>query len=52
MRNHVDAYKDDHMSLGRGVAFGVIFGTVLWGLIIAVAVYGLGINDIILPRRC
>jgi tetrahydromethanopterin S-methyltransferase subunit G len=34
-----DAYQDDHTAVGRGVVYGVVFGTVLWGMIIAAVVY-------------
>jgi tetrahydromethanopterin S-methyltransferase subunit G len=34
-----DAYREDHASTGRGIMYGVVFGTVLWGMIIAAVVY-------------
>ncbi|MFC0213233.1 hypothetical protein ACFFK0_12365 [Paenibacillus chartarius] len=39
MRENEDAYGDDQMAVGRGVVFGVIFGTVLWGIIIAAVAF-------------
>jgi hypothetical protein len=39
MRENDDAYRDDHASVGRGVVIGVVFGTVLWGIIIAAVVH-------------
>ncbi|WP_269432527.1 hypothetical protein [Gordoniibacillus kamchatkensis] len=39
MQDNEDAYHDDHLAIGRGVVFGVVFGTVLWGIIIAAIVY-------------
>jgi hypothetical protein len=34
MRDHEDPYEDDPMAVGRGIVFGVLFGTILWLLIL------------------
>jgi hypothetical protein len=39
MFDHDDAYQDDQMAVGRGLAFGILFGSLIWAVIIAAAVY-------------
>jgi hypothetical protein len=34
MRDHEDPYEEDPMAVGRGMVFGLLFGTILWLIIL------------------
>ncbi|GGI46196.1 hypothetical protein GCM10008018_15910 [Paenibacillus marchantiophytorum] len=39
MFDHEDAYQEDHLSVGKGLIVGVLFGSLIWVGIIAGIVY-------------
>ncbi|WP_268795999.1 hypothetical protein [Paenibacillus sp. Soil787] len=39
MIDHEDAYQDEHLSVGKGLIVGVVFGSLIWAAIIAGVVY-------------
>jgi hypothetical protein len=41
MRDHEDRYDEDPMAVGRGIVFGLAFGTVLWLIILGLIWYWL-----------
>lgn len=36
-----DWYRDDSLRVGRGIVFGVVFGTLIWAVIIGCVVLAL-----------
>lgn len=34
MLDQDESLPDDHMAVGKGIAYGVLFGTILWACII------------------
>jgi hypothetical protein len=41
MRDHEDPYEEDPMAVGRGIVFGLVFGTILWLIILGLIWYWL-----------
>jgi hypothetical protein len=39
MIDHDDAYRDDHLAVGKGLIVGVVFGSLIWAAIIGGIVY-------------
>lgn len=39
MIDHEDGYQDEHVSIGKGLIVGVVFGSLIWAGIIAGIVY-------------
>ena len=34
MWDREDSYPEDYLAVGKGIVYGVLFGTMLWGIII------------------
>jgi hypothetical protein len=39
MIDHDDAYQQEHLAAGKGLAYGVVFGSLIWAAIIGGVVY-------------
>ncbi|WP_264373551.1 hypothetical protein [Paenibacillus psychroresistens] len=39
MRDREEPYQEDPMAVGRGMVFGVVFGTILWTFILVAIWY-------------